>query len=92
MSCVLMLRTEKLRARGKEKDTVRVKVTFLVFLFRYGVGKTGNGRVFARLDGKSDVVVNSNVHTRQDTSLAIRNIWVSVPTFTAPSKVRILFL
>jgi hypothetical protein len=78
-----------LRVRGKEKDTVRVRVTFLVFLFRYGAGRTGNDRVFARLDGKSDDVVNSNVHTRQDTSLATRNIWVSVPTLTAPTKVRI---
>jgi hypothetical protein len=63
-----------LRARGKEKVTVRVRVTFLDFLFRYGGGRIGNGRVFARLNGMSDVVVNLNVHTRQDTSSAIRNI------------------
>jgi hypothetical protein len=71
---------------------VRVRVTLLDFLFRYGAGRTGNGRGFARLDGKSDVVVNSNVHTPQDTSLAIRNIWVSAPTLTAPTKVQIPFL
>jgi hypothetical protein len=36
-----------LRAREKEKDTVRVRATSLEFPFRYGGGKTGNGHVFA---------------------------------------------
>jgi len=50
---------------------VRVKATFLGLPFRYGAGRTGNGRVFASYDGRSDGVVTLNA---QVTSLAIRNI------------------
>jgi hypothetical protein len=50
---------------------VRERVTFLRSPSRYGAGKTGNGRVFASCDGRSDDVVTSNV---QDMSLANRNI------------------
>jgi len=37
-----------LKVKAKEKDTVRAKATFLGIPFRYGAGRTGNGRVFAR--------------------------------------------
>jgi hypothetical protein len=60
--------------KGKEKGTVRAKPTLMGIPFRYGAGRTGNGRVFARSNGKSDGVVNSSGRTHQDTSLATRNI------------------
>jgi hypothetical protein len=81
-----------LRARRKEKDTVRAKAIFLEIPFRYGGGRTGNDRVFARCDGRNDDAVSSNVRTRQDTSLEIKNTWASAPRFTVPTKVQIPFL
>ena len=68
---------------------MRVRVSFLDLLFHYGAGRTGNGRVFARLDRMSDVIVRSNVHTCQDTSLVIRNIGVSAPMFMAQETISI---
>jgi hypothetical protein len=67
---------------------VRVKPTFLGLPFRYGAGRTGNGRVFASYDERSDGVVTLNA---QVTSLAIRNICTSALRSIAATKVRILF-
>ena len=67
---------------------VKVKVTLLGLPSRYGAGRTGNGRVFASYDGRSDGVVTLNV---QATSLAIRNTCTSALRSIAATKVRIRF-
>ena len=87
-----MSRTEKSKAKGKEKDTERARVNFQRSPFRCGGGKTGNDHVFASLRERNGGVANLNVRTRRGTALVIKNISASTPTFTAPMMVRMMSL